>query len=131
VGSYRIWAKEHQRWTALTGKTKIESLDDRISEFQALQDLYGSDSQTTPLPLEELIEETLNDLLHHAPDYVHHFKSIAKNWQQSISITEFPQRSSTLKELNKWSENKDREECWRIATVCARALQQIRTACTG
>src|SRR4051794_39213639 len=79
AGSYRIWAKEHQRWTGLTGKTKIEALDDRISEFQALWDSYGSDSQTTRLPLEKLIEETLNDLRCHAPDHVHHFKSVAKN----------------------------------------------------
>jgi hypothetical protein len=40
-GSYRIWAKENQRWRDLTEKTSVEAVDDLISEFQRLEDWYA------------------------------------------------------------------------------------------
>ncbi len=52
IGSYRIWAKEHQRWRDLTAKTREEFFADTISEFNKLERWYGSDECTTRRPLD-------------------------------------------------------------------------------
>jgi hypothetical protein len=74
--SYRIWAKQYQRVCELTAKTPIEAIDDLISEFQKLENWYGSDEKTKPKPLDLLIEKSLGELRHHVPLAVYRFKKV-------------------------------------------------------
>jgi hypothetical protein len=126
LGSYRIWSKSEQRYQDLTGKTRMESLNDLISDFQKLEGWYGDDkSTTTPKPLDLLIKRTLEELRYHSPDAVHVFKRIAAD-PTAKTESPFPIRNRTILELGNWRSNEEREKCWRTVSACLYQLKIIR-----
>jgi hypothetical protein len=128
IGSYRIWAKQYQRVCELTGKSPIEALDNLISEFQKLEDYYGSNQETDPRQVERLIEKALLELRHHAAFAVHRFKTSLNN-PASHAQTFFPQKGKTVQELADWRTDKKREECWQKTSACLSSLKAIRRDC--
>ncbi len=126
IGSYRIWAKEHQRVRDLTGKTRIEAIEDLISEFQTLESWYASDEKTNPRKLKRLIEKSLDELRHHLPLAVYRFKKIATN---PMPYTErfLPKTGDmrTIQQIADWRSDTEREQCWRKASACLDSLRDI------
>ncbi len=126
IGSYRIWAKEHQRVRDLTGKTRIEAIEDLISEFQTLESWYASDEKTNPRKLKRLIEKSLDELRHHLPLAVYRFKKIATN---PMPYTErfLPKTGDmrTIQQIADWRSDTKREQCWRKASACLDSLRDI------
>lgn len=124
VGSYRIWVREHERYLTLTKRTQGEVLEDAIKAFMELEQWYGNDEPTTPKKLNALIEETTNDLRHHAPNFVLSFKKSASD-QSAFTAKFFPERNRTMEELVAWRSDKVRENCWRTAAACVYQLKSI------
>src|SRR5437667_12006207 len=123
---YRIWAKEYQRVRDLTGKTRIEAIEDLISEFQTLESWYASDEKTNPRKLKRLIEKSLDELRHHLPLDVYRFKKIATN---PMPYTErfLPKTGDmrTIQQIADWRSDTKREQCWRKASACLDSLRDI------
>ena len=125
IGSYRIWAQQHQRVCELTAKTPIEAIDDLISEFEKLEKWYGSDEKTSPKPLGRLIQKSLDELRRHVPLAVYRFKKVAAN-PMPPTETFLPQTGRTIEQFADWrSSDANREECWRKASACLNALRDI------
>jgi hypothetical protein len=126
-GSYRIWARENERWRALTEPTQLEALNDLVSEFEALEQWYVGDSKTRPKRLSKLIVKAREQLRHHAPEYVHVFNEAAAD---SDSRPHFlPTIGRTTQELNEWLKDNERFESWKMASACLEKVKGIRQIC--
>ncbi len=125
AGSYRVWSKADKRYQALTGKTRMEALNDLVSEFEKLEKWYGSDKRTTPKKLHRLIKQTLDELRDHSPDCVHVFKGISTD-PTARRESPFPIGNRTSVELGKWRANTEREKCWNTVSACLYQLKIIR-----